>query len=53
METVPNEIDIIRDEGYYSENNSWDACTKLIVMREREETDIEYKEREDMKTILN
>lgn len=35
-------IDIIRDEGYYSENNSWDSFTRLIVYREREETDEEF-----------
>jgi len=38
-------IHIERDEGYYSENNSWDECTRLRIMREREETDEEYDER--------
>ncbi len=31
-------IDIIRDEGYYSENNSWDAFTTLVIYRERDKT---------------
>ncbi len=39
-------IDIVRDEGYFSENNSWDSFTKLIVYREREETDEEFSLRE-------
>ena len=40
-----DEINIIRDEGYYSENNSWDAHTLLIISRMVEETDKEYKSR--------
>lgn len=40
-----DEINIVRDEGHTSENESWDACTKLIILREREETDKEYEER--------
>lgn len=40
-----DEIDIVRDEGHYSENESWDACTTLIIYREREETDEEYEKR--------
>ena len=38
-------IDIQREESYYSENNSYNAYTKLIVIREREETDEEYEKR--------
>ncbi len=33
-------------EGYYSENDSWDAHYELYVYREREETDEEYEKRE-------
>jgi len=39
-------IDIEKVEGYYSENNSWDDHTILIVYREREETDDELANRE-------
>lgn len=38
-------IDIQREAGNYSENNSWDAFSKLIVFREMEETDEELEER--------
>lgn len=38
-------IDIEKCEGYYSENNSWDDYTELIVYREREETDEEFEKR--------
>ncbi len=38
-------INIIRDEGFQSENNSWDAYTRLVITREREETDAEYEKR--------
>lgn len=38
-------IDIEKVEGYYSENNSWDDHTNLIVYREREETDDELEKR--------
>lgn len=38
-------IHIIREEAYYSENNSYDAYTELVVEREREETDAEYEKR--------
>jgi hypothetical protein len=40
-------IDIRREEAYYSENNSYDAYTELVVIREREETDDEYQRRID------
>lgn len=36
-------IDIVKVEGYYSENNSWDDHTILIVTRDREETDVEFE----------
>jgi len=39
-------IDIENDPGYYSENNSWDPCTRLTIYREELETDEEYNERE-------
>lgn len=38
-------IDIEKVEGYYSENNSWDDHTILVVYREREETDDEFAKR--------
>lgn len=38
-------IHIIRDEGYQSENNSWDAFTRLEIFREREETNEEMEKR--------
>lgn len=38
-------IDIRREESYFSENNSYDAYTELVVIREREETDQEYQKR--------
>ena len=38
-------IDIRREGDYRSENNSYDAYTDLVVIREREETDEEYQER--------
>jgi hypothetical protein len=39
-------IDIVKDEGYYSENNSWDPFTEIIIYREREETEAEKNIRE-------
>jgi hypothetical protein len=38
-------IDIEKDEGYYSDNNSWDSYTNVTIYREREETDGEFKNR--------
>jgi hypothetical protein len=38
-------IDIRRDVGYYSENNSYDSYTELVIIREREETQEEYEKR--------
>lgn len=38
-------IEFERDEGYYSENNSWDPHTILRVYRERDETDLERMDR--------
>ncbi len=38
-------IEICREEAFYSENNSYDAYTQLVIIREREETDDEYKNR--------
>lgn len=40
-------IDIHREEEFYSENDSYNAYTELIIIREREETDEEYKKRID------
>lgn len=38
-------IDIYREESFFSENFSYDAYTKLVIIREREETDEEYQKR--------
>lgn len=36
---LPDDKIVVRyDEGHYSENDSWDAQTDVIVLREREET---------------
>jgi len=46
-------IDIRREDGFYSENESYDAYTELVVIREREETEREYKKRIQQETKLN
>ena len=38
-------INIEREEAFYSENDSWDEHTNLIILREREETDEEFEKR--------
>ena len=38
-------VEIIREDLYVSEINSYDAYTELVVIREAEETDEEYQER--------
>jgi hypothetical protein len=38
-------IEIRREESFFSENNSYDAYTELMVIRERDETDEEYQKR--------
>lgn len=38
-------INIHREEAFYSENNSYDAHTELMVFTEREETEEEYQKR--------
>lgn len=38
-------IEIRREEAFFSENNSYDAYTELVIFREREETDEEYQKR--------
>jgi hypothetical protein len=40
-----DKIVVVSDEGYHSEDNSWDPTTTLYVYREREETDAEFEER--------
>ena len=40
-------VEISFQEGYYSENNSWDAHYLFKVIRERLETDDEYNKRVD------
>ena len=39
-------IDIHKEDEFHSENNSYDAHKRLIVDREREETDENNKQRE-------
>lgn len=38
-------IEIRREEAFFSENESYDAYTELVIIREREETDEEYQKR--------
>ena len=38
-------IDIEKEEGHQSENNSWDDSSRVIVYRKREETDREFEVR--------
>jgi hypothetical protein len=38
-------IEIRREEAFFSENNSYDAYTELLVICERDETDEEYQKR--------
>jgi len=38
-------IDVFREESYFSENNSYDSFSELLVFREIEETDQEYERR--------
>lgn len=38
-------IEIRREESFFSENNSYDAYTELVIIRERDETDEEYQKR--------
>lgn len=38
-------IEIRSEDAFFSENNSYDAYTELVVFREREETDEEYQKR--------
>lgn len=38
-------IHIYREEGFHKENNSLDAYTELVIIREREESDKEYQKR--------
>jgi hypothetical protein len=38
-------IEIRREEAFFSENNSYDAYTMLVIVREVEETDEEYQKR--------
>ncbi|MFA5153712.1 MAG: hypothetical protein WC554_14220 [Clostridia bacterium] len=41
-----DEIDIQRDfEGYHSENESYDSFCRLVILRDREETDAEFNKR--------
>lgn len=42
----PNDLIVLHvEDSYYSENNSWDAFSELIVYRERLETDQEFEKR--------
>lgn len=48
IELRPDDIILAgHDEGYYSENNSWDARYYLEVNRDRLETDEEFKKRKE------
>lgn len=48
IELQPDDVIIAGyDEGYYSENNSWDAHYYLEVHRERLETDEEFERRKE------
>ncbi len=38
-------IEIRREDSYHSENNSFDAYTELVIIREIEETNEEYHKR--------
>lgn len=38
-----DKIYLEKDEGYYSENNSWDASSELTITRDRPETDEEWE----------
>lgn len=38
-------IDIRREDSFFGEDNSYDAYTQLVVIREREETDEECDKR--------
>ena len=54
IDIKPNDIiDIRRDEGHWSENESWNRYTELVILREREETDEEYETRLKQKTKLD
>jgi hypothetical protein len=49
-------IEIRRESAFNSENNSYDAYTELVIVRERDETDNEYQKRitkeDDLKNHL-
>ena len=38
-------IEIYREEAFYSDNNSYNAYTLLVIIREVEESDEEYQKR--------
>jgi len=42
-----DELIFVFDEGYYSENNSWDAFSELRILRSRLETDEEEEKRQE------
>lgn len=47
-EMLPTDLIVLQqDSGYWSENESWDAFSRLVIVREREETDEEYLKRLD------
>lgn len=48
-----DEIYIQRDEGYQSENNSWDPFTKIIISRARLETEEEQEIRLERSRLFN
>jgi len=40
-------IDLEKEEGHQSGNNSWDDNSRLVVYRERLENDLEFAKRKD------
>lgn len=53
IELQPDDVILAgHNEGFYSENNSWDAHYYLEVHRERLETDEEYEKRQDMEKFM-
>lgn len=40
-------IDIVREEAFYTENNSSDGSTHLVIIRVRDESDEEIQKRKD------
>lgn len=53
IDLLPDDVIIAGfDEGFYSENNSWDAHYYLQIHRGRLENDDEFKKREKMEIFI-